>query len=109
MGGVRGAWLYGDVDVLDANLVTPGAGPFRSEDHMLQVTEVRIGLDWTRTLRSGSQIFARAAYEAQSWQLANNSLDNVPITAGIFANTPFSGFGLDVGFVGPTLALGVVY
>jgi Legionella pneumophila major outer membrane protein precursor len=91
-GGLRGAWLYGDTS-LALSQTQPRTRPLVSvvaEDHMMQVWETRVGLDWTRTLSSGSQLFARVALEAQAWEWA-------PVAFLIHE---------DIGFVGPTFALG---
>lgn len=88
IGGVRGAWLYGDTQ---ANLVIGGpVAAVEAREHMLQVWEARMGIEWSRCLATGSQVFARATYEAQAWEWA-------PVAMLVHE---------DLGFVGPAFAVG---
>jgi hypothetical protein len=91
-GGLRGAWLYGETRA-GLSQTQPETRPLASlvaENHMMQVWEARIGIDWTRSLDCGTQLFARVGVEAQAWEWA-------PVAFLIHE---------DIGFVGPAFALG---
>lgn len=91
VGGVRGSWLFGNTNATMGPYFSPEpALTVRASDHMMEVTEGRIGLEWAHTLASGSHLFARVAYEAQAWQWA-------PLAFLVKE---------DIGFVGPAIAFG---
>ncbi len=92
VGGVRGAWLYGETD-LEAGAVGVGSLALEAREHMMQVWEIQLGLDWRRTTARGRQVFGQLLLEAQAWEWA-------PV-ATLLHN--------DIGFVGPTFAFGVIF
>jgi len=88
VGGVRQSWIYGDTDVRLADL--PVA--LRFEDHMMQISEANLGIQWSRCLARGATLTAAAVWEVQAWEWA-------PL-AGLVHQ--------DVGFSGPTLSVSLM-
>jgi len=90
--GARGSFLFGDTDVSGSGAlsIVNNLG-IELDEHLMQVWEFQVGGEWSRTTDCGSRLFVRGVYEAQVWEWA-----------------PALGLlGADIGFVGPTLSLGV--
>jgi hypothetical protein len=62
-------------------------------DNVYSITELALGVDWTRQTSRGSEFFARAGYEVQFW-------DN-------FTGEPFFDGGESIGFEGFVLGAGI--
>jgi hypothetical protein len=93
MVGVRLAFLFGDST---ATLTTENAfaDPLVAsdfEEHLVQVWEVQVGLEYSRQLASGARLFGAAFLAAQVWEW----------------NSPFGVSGGDLGFFGPTISVGI--
>jgi hypothetical protein len=85
----RFAFLFGDTDVV---LTTTAPIPFPAttiatvSNHAVQVWELKVGADWTRTLANGAQLHLGAFLEGQVWDWS------IPAVAP----------GSNLGFFGPT-------
>jgi hypothetical protein len=91
--GVRLAFLFGDSNALltTENAFVDPVIEADFEEHLVQVWEVQVGLEYSRQLASGSRLFGAALLEAQVWEW----------------NSPFGVSGGDLGFFGPTVAVGL--
>jgi hypothetical protein len=88
VGGARSSWLYGQTDV---HLIGDLGGipvSVTADDHMMQINEMNLGIEWSRCLARGGKITAAALWEAQAWEWA-------PI-AGLVHQ--------DIGLTGPTFS-----
>jgi hypothetical protein len=83
IGGIRAAWLYGTTDAY-TNIFPVNV---TAEDHLMQVYQANLGIEWSRTLARGGQISAAVLWEAQAWEWA-------PVLGLIHQ---------DIGLTGPTL------
>ena len=96
VGDVRGSWLYGHTNAYPTGDLIAAMEEYavsgRAGDHMMQVWEVQLGLEWTRPAACG-ELVARAVWEAQAWEWA-------PLASLLHQ---------DVGFSGPTFSLGYVW
>jgi hypothetical protein len=84
----RFSFLFGDTDVgIGANFLGNNLIPVATvSNHAMQIWELRVGADWTKTLQSGAQLHLGAFLEGQVWEWS------IPVIAP----------GSDLGFVGPT-------
>ncbi|NQT15669.1 MAG: hypothetical protein HQ582_23130 [Planctomycetes bacterium] len=88
VGGARGAWLFGSTDAfLTGDAAQLIDIQISAEDHVMQVYEVNLGVEWSRCLSNGGEIAVAALWESQVWEWA-------PV-AGLIHQ--------DVGLSGPTL------
>ena len=88
----RGSVLFGDQSEF---AITP-AGPVLIDfetDNVFSITELALGVDWTRQTSRGSEFFVRAGYEVQFW-------DN-------FTGEPAFDGGESIGFEGFVLGAGI--
>jgi hypothetical protein len=88
VGGARASWMYGQTDFqLTGDL---DSIPFSvyADDHMMQINEVSLGIEWSRCFARGGRVTVAAMWEAQAWEWA-------PV-AGLIHQ--------DVGFSGPTFS-----
>ncbi len=74
----------------------PGVDPIPTIDlkvsnHVLQVWEMQVGVEWSRQLSSGARFFLGAFLEGQVWELPSS---------------PFA-ISSDLGFFGPTFSVGL--
>lgn len=87
VGGARSSWLYGETDF-------HGTGNFNIpqsvtvEDHMMQINELSLGVQWSRCLARGGQVSVAALWEAQAWEWS-------PVASLIHQ---------DIGLTGPTFS-----
>jgi hypothetical protein len=88
VGGFRQSWIYGDTDAQIANLPVT----VRFEDHMMQISEASLGIQWSRYLSRGATLTAAAVWEVQAWEWS-------PMVGLVHQ---------DVGFSGPTLSLSLM-
>ncbi len=86
--GARGSFMYGDSRFNGPQILV---NQIRVSQHLMQAWEFQVGAEWSRTTSAGSEIFARAAYEAQVWEWAPS--------LGILS--------MDIGYVGPTFSIGI--
>ena len=77
----RGSILFGDQSVLTGPIVVD-----EITDNVYSITELALGIDWTRQTSSGAEFYARVGYETQYWE------DFSPL-----ASTGFEGFVLGAG------------
>lgn len=89
-GGVRQSMLYGES-------VSTGAFIGKLDNVVVPITELRLGADYTRILRSGSRIVAGIGYEHQ--QLSSLSVRNVGIDPE----------DVDIALAGPVFSLSWMY
>jgi hypothetical protein len=88
VGGARGAWLYGSTDgFLTGDATQLIDAQISAEDHVMQVYEVNLGIEWSRCMSGGGEITVAALWESQVWEWA-------PV-AGLIHQ--------DIGLSGPTL------
>ena len=87
----RGSVLFGD----QSEFTGPTLGTLVDfeTDNVYSITELALGVDWTRQTSRGSEFFVRAGYEVQFW-------DN-------FTGEPFFDGGETIGFEGFVLGLGI--
>ncbi len=101
IGNMRLSLLYGDTTValeedglidsmldLDGDLDWLDGLALEVDDHLVQIYEIQLGVEWTKCTRSGAKLYARAVLEAQTWQ------------APLIVDSTF-------GFVGPSFAFGI--
>ena len=90
---VRMAFLFGDstATLTTANAFADPIVDSDFEEHLVQVWEVQVGFEYSRQIASGARLFGAALLEAQVWEW----------------NSPFGVSGGDLGFFGPTIAVGV--
>jgi hypothetical protein len=91
--GVRLAFLFGDSTAVltTENAFADPIVESDFEEHLVQVWEVQVGLEYSRQLASGARLFGAAFLEAQVWEW----------------NSPFGVSGGDLGFFGPTVSVGI--
>lgn len=82
LGNFRGSLLYGDI--LDTGLIL-GAGTFTTDDEMMQIWELQLGVQYAREMSAG-QVAVQFLWETQHWE-----------------NAWLSAWMSDLGFSGPTL------
>lgn len=86
--GLRHSWIYGHTNVQIADVPLT----LRFDDHLMQINEARLGVEWSRCLANGNVLTAGAVWEVQAWELA-----------------PVAGFfNQDVGFSGPTFSISLM-
>lgn len=88
VGGLRQSWIYGDTDARIADLPVT----LRFEDHMMQISEANLGIQWSRCLARGATLTAAAVWEVQAWEWS-------PMVGLVHQ---------DVGFSGPTLSISLM-
>jgi hypothetical protein len=103
VGNVRGSVLYGDylqATALSAPFAVPG-GPavsafnlFTRQDAFLWIGEIQLGAQWFYQMRSGTNFYIQALWEAQTW--------SVSAADGITGN------GRDLAFTGGSLGIGLM-
>lgn len=87
VGGLRGAWLYGQTHAgIEGDVL------LEADQTMTQVWEAQLGVEYTRNM-GAYNLVVRAAWEAQSWEIA-------PIGTLL---------SQDIGFQGLVLSLGASY
>ncbi len=71
VGSARSSWMYGTTDVFPVGELQ-GVLPVAAyvDDHMMQINEVSLGVQWSRCLARGGQISVAAVWEAQAWEWA---------------------------------------
>ena len=90
----RFSFLFGDVQVehlanLDGTVVRPDISVLDVDD-VMPVWDLQIGAQWTRRMQSGATFYVGAFFEAELWDW---------IGPGLISS--------DMGFWGPTLAIGI--
>jgi len=88
VGSARSSWMYGQTDFG----LTGGLGDIPvsvyADDHMMQINELSLGIEWSRCLQRGGKVTVAALWEAQAWEWA-------PV-AGLIHQ--------DIGLTGPTFS-----
>ncbi len=87
----RGSILFGDQTELAGP--TPAVAIDEETDNVYFISELALGMDWTRQMNSGGEFFVRAGYEVQFW-------DN-------FTGEPGFDGGESIGFEGFVLGAGI--
>ena len=88
VGGARSSWMYGETDFHGTGIVAGFPLSVYAEDHMMQINELSLGVEWSRCLANGGKVSAAALWEAQAWEWA-------PV-AGLIHQ--------DIGLTGPTFS-----
>lgn len=94
VGGFQASWLYGNTDAYATDdLANVFDLVISSQDHMMQVYEAKLGVEWARQLRGGNLLTLGLLWEAQAWNWA-------PV-AGLVSQ--------DIGLTGPTFTLAITH
>ncbi len=89
VGSARSSWMYGETDLgLTGVLAGFPAGVY-ADDHLMQINELSLGVEWSRCLARGGKVTLAALWESQAWEWA-------PV-AGLIHQ--------DIGLTGPTVSL----
>lgn len=88
VGGARSSWMYGETDFHGTGIFAAVPQSVFAEDHMMQINELSLGVEWSRCLARGSKVSVAALWEAQAWEWA-------PV-AGLIHQ--------DIGLTGPTFS-----
>jgi len=84
----RASLLYGQNDY-PISVALPPIGPaigiaaLRSEDEVVSIYELQMGVEWSRQTETGSRWFARAALECQAWNIPSPALGLLDDTTGL--------------------------
>jgi hypothetical protein len=70
VGSARSSWMYGTTDIYPAGELAQIPVAAYVDDHMMQINEVSLGVQWSRCLARGGQISVAAVWEAQAWEWA---------------------------------------
>jgi hypothetical protein len=89
VGGARSSWVFGQTTVRPIGDIADFPLRLVSNDHMMQIHEVNLGVAWSRCMPRGGKLTLAALWEAQSWEWA-------PL-AGLFHE--------DIGLTGPTFSI----
>ncbi len=89
VGGTRGAWLYGTTDAYLTGDIGSIDLTISAEDHLMQIYEVVLGVEWARQFADGNQLTAGIMWEAQAWEWS-------PMAGLIYQ---------DIGLTGPTFTI----
>ena len=93
VGSFRGSLLFGNKDLNRVEVNGIGGGPpvisLDKAKEVLGIGEIEVGLQWSRQLANGTDVFVRGTYEGQLWS------DSGTPTLGYLG---FQGFGAHVGF-----------
>lgn len=88
LGGARSSWMYGQTDIhLTGDLGSIPVGIY-ADDHMMQINELSLGIEWSRSFERGGKVAVAALWEAQAWEWA-------PVVGLIHQ---------DIGLTGPTFS-----
>ena len=79
--------MYGDTRFIGPQILVD---EIRVSQHLMQAWEFQVGAEWSRPTGRGSELVVRAVYEAQVWEWAPS--------LGLLS--------MDIGYVGPTFAVG---
>ncbi len=93
VGAARASWVYGETDLGLLGELSEIPVSVDVEDHVMQINEVGLGVDWSRCLGHGGVVSVALLWEAQAWEWA-------PV-AGLVHQ--------DIGLTGPTVALSYMY
>jgi hypothetical protein len=88
VGGARSSWMYGTTDfhlTRDLGFIPVSVN---AEDHMMQINELSLGVEWSRCLARGGKVSVAALWEAQAWEWS-------PVASLIHQ---------DIGLTGPTFS-----
>jgi len=87
VGSARSSWMYGKTDIgLTGMLAEEFPVAAYADDHMMQINELSLGVEWSRCLARGGKVSVAALWESQAWEWA-------PV-AGLIHQ--------DIGLTGPT-------
>ncbi len=70
----------------------PLVGAIKSEDEVVSIYEIQLGLEYARQLGNGNRVFARLAFEGQAWNIPSPALGLLDDTTGL------AGVALALGF-----------
>jgi len=70
VGTARSSWMYGETDINGAGELDDFPVGVYADDHMMQINEVSLGVEWSRCLARGGKISVAALWEAQAWEWA---------------------------------------
>ena len=68
VGRTQASWLYGTTDAFLTGELDFIDLTVTAEDHMMQVYEVGLGIEWATTFSNGNQLTAGLMWEAQAWE-----------------------------------------
>jgi hypothetical protein len=88
VGGARSSWMYGTTDFHGTGIIADLPISVYAEDHMMQISELSLGVEWSRCLARGGKVSVAALWEAQAWEWA-------PVASLIHQ---------DIGLTGPTFS-----
>ncbi len=88
VGSARSSWMYGETDINGSGVLDGIPAGLYADDHMMQINELSLGVQWSRCLARGGQISVAALWESQAWEWA-------PV-AGLIHQ--------DIGLTGPTFS-----
>lgn len=88
VGGARSSWMYGTTDFHGTGFAEGFPLSVYAEDHMMQINELSMGVEWSRCLARGGKVSVAALWEAQAWEWS-------PV-AGLIHQ--------DIGLTGPTFS-----
>jgi hypothetical protein len=93
VGGIRGAWLYGCTDgFLTGDATELIDVTITAEDHLMQVYEANLGVEYSCCLSGGCQMSVAAVWESQVWEWA-------PVAGLIHQDIGLTGPAISVSFV----------
>jgi hypothetical protein len=73
------------------------------DDHVLEIYEIQVGAEWSKTMSAGFRLTGRVVLEGQVWDLAQG-----PGALGLAdANLGSGVFDTNLGFVGPSFSLAI--
>lgn len=87
----RTGFLFGDTDASFSTTLFPDPVSVDTQEQVMQVWEMQIGVDYGRGLQNGARLFGGVYLEAQVWEWS----------------TPLSLGDSDLGFFGPTFTVGI--
>ncbi len=70
VGNARSSWMFGKTDINGAGVLDAFPVGIYADDHMMQINEVSLGVEWSRCLARGGKVTVAAAWEAQAWEWA---------------------------------------
>jgi len=92
----RASFIYGDADLALSDQLLGVGDDIRMtvDDQVLEVYEIQVGAEWSRTTCAGWRLTGRVVLEGQVWELAPGP-------------GPLGLFDTNLGFVGPSFSLAI--
>jgi hypothetical protein len=92
VGSARSSWMYGETDITGAGILDQLPVGVYADDHLMQINELSLGIEWSRCLARGGKVSVAALWESQAWEWA-------PV-AGLIHQ--------DIGLTGPTFTVSYI-